>query len=245
MPCTSAEVRSTSAQDPAYRPAHPLHLRVTWRVVQQRTGQADAASGDPPRLFAIIWAVAAEVNKGPAFTLEYDMQPEDVREAVAATPRLKKWRILTVVGLILWGLYAVGFTAITIRLNHRSAVNGSAGAPSWIYVVDIVLWLITAFMVRAVWLRNPRRLAQSVIDKTPEFQGRTRDQVEAGGIRVVSANGTEIYYPWSAIDRVEETTRALLLLDRNGRILVVLPKRGLDSPDLLPALRIYLKQALA
>jgi hypothetical protein len=64
-------------------------------------------------------------------------------------------------------------------------------------------------------------------------------------MRSISANGTEVFRPWATFDRVQETTRAFCLLDHNGHVQGVLPKRALDSPDLLPALRTFLKQALA
>ena len=161
-----------------------------------------------------------------------------------ATPRVKDKLTIAVVAAMLSGLVAAGFTAITIALNYRSAVFSAAGAPGGIYVADLALWLLTAFLAWAAWQRSPGRLAQVVIKKTPAFQGRTRDQVEASGIRTVSANGTEAFHPWATIDQVRETTRAFHLLDHNGRARAILPKRALDSPDLLPALRTFLKQAL-
>ena len=84
-----------------------------------------------------------------------------------------------------------------------------------------------------------------VIKKTPAFQGRTRAQLGATGIRTISASGTEAFHPWATIDQVRETAHAFHLLDHNGRARAILPKRALESPDLLPALRTFLKQALA
>ena len=47
------------------------------------------------------------------------------------------------------------------------------------------------------------------------------------------------------LDQAWETTHAFHLLDHNGHARAILPKRALDSPDLLRALRTFLKQALA
>jgi hypothetical protein len=88
-------------------------------------------------------------------------------------------------------------------------------------------------------------LARAAIKKTPEFQRATRAQVETSGIRAISVDGAEVFHPWATIDQVWETTRAFHLLDLDGRVLAILPKRALDSPDLLPALRSFLKQAVA
>jgi hypothetical protein len=105
--------------------------------------------------------------------------------------------------------------------------------------------LLTAILVRAAWQRSPGKLAQVLIQKTPGFQGRTRARVETSGIRAISATGTEAFYPWATIGQVWETTRSFHLLDHDGRVRAILPKRALDSPDLLPALRTFLTQAVA
>jgi len=194
---------------------------------------------------AIVWAMAGEAGPAPAFTLEYDVQPQDVRELVAVTPRVKDKLTIALVVAMLSGLVAVGFTAITIALNYHSAVLSATGAPGGIYVADLALWLVTAFLAWAAWQRSPEMLARAAIKKTPEFQGRTRAQVETSGISAISVNGTEVFHPWATIDQVRETTRAFHLLDPGGRVLAILPKRALDSPDLLPALRTFLKQAVA
>jgi len=189
--------------------------------------------------------MAGEAGPAPAFTLEYDVRPQDVRELVVATPRVKDKLTIALVAAMLSGLVAVGFTAITIALNYRSAVFSATGAPGGIYVADLALWLVTAFLAWAAWQRTPERLAKVAIAKTPEFQGPTCNQVETGGLRAIRVNGTEVFHPWATIDQVRETARAFHLLDLDGRVLAILPKRALDSPDLLPALRTFLKQAVA
>lgn len=194
---------------------------------------------------AIVWAMAGEAGPAPGFTLEYDVQPPDVREIIVATPGMRRKLISGVALTIGWGLVAASFTAITIALNYPSVVKDSTGAPGWMYAVDLALWLVTAAIALAAWRRSARRMAWVAIQKTSEYQGRSRDQVETGGIRSISANGTEVFYPWATIGRVRETTRAFHLLDHNGQVRGVLPKRGLESPDLLPALRTFLNHAVA
>jgi hypothetical protein len=66
---------------------------------------------------AIVWAMAGEAGPPPAFALEYDVQLQDVRELVVATPRARNKLTLALVVAMLSGLVAVGFTAITIALN--------------------------------------------------------------------------------------------------------------------------------
>lgn len=185
--------------------------------------------------------MTGEAGPVPAFTLEYDIQPQDVRELFVAKTGVRNKLIAAVAAAILWGVSAGTVAAISIVLTHHSGVNGSAVG---IYLVDLWLWVFTAGLVRAAKKRSPGRLARVAIKKIPELQGRTRDQVETGGIRSFSANGSEVFVAWATIDRVRETSRAFLLLGHDGHVQTVLPKRALDSPDLLSALRIFLKQPL-
>ena len=189
--------------------------------------------------------MAGEAGLAPAFTLEYEVQRQDVQDLLAATPRVKDKLTTAVVAAMWCGLVATGFTAITMALNYRSAVFSAAGAPGGIYVADLALWLLTAFLAWAAWQRSPGRLAQVVIKQTPAFQGQTRAQLETTGIRTISASGAEAFHPWATIGQARETAHAFHLLDQNGRARAILPKRALDSPDLLPALRTFLAQALA
>jgi hypothetical protein len=139
--------------------------------------------------------MAGEADPAPAFTLEYDIQPSDVRELIVGTPGVRRTFISTVALMIGWGLIAASFTAITIALNYPSVVKDSTGAPGWMYAVDLSLWLFTATLAWTAWRRSAGRLARVAIQNSPEYQGRTRDQVETGGIRSISANGTRNVLP--------------------------------------------------
>ncbi len=44
-----------------------------------------------------------------------------------------------------------------------------------------------------------------------------------------------MFIPWATIDRIGETRHAFHLIDHQGVIRNALPKRGLPSPDLIPA----------
>ena len=188
--------------------------------------------------------MADEVGSAPLFTLEYDIQPQDVRELVAGPPRARYKLIIAVVAAIAWGLITVAVTVITLTLTFRSSVHSSDGSLGGVYLVDVALCLTTALSAWVAWQRSPGRLARVAVKRTPEFQGRACDYLETEGIRSITANGIEVFHPWSAIDQVRETTRAFQLLDHNGGIRAVLPKRVLGSPDLLLALRAFLQQAI-
>lgn len=193
----------------------------------------------------MVWAMTGEAGSAAAFTLEYEVRPQDVRELVVATPRVKDKLVIAAGAAMLWGLIATGFTVLTVVLDYRSAVFSAAGAPSGIYQADLGLWLATAFLTWAAWRRSPARLARVVMKQAPELQGRTRDQVEPDGIRVISANGTEVFYPWATVGKIRETPGAFHLLDHSDRVRAVLPKRALASPEQLPELRAFLLQAVA
>ena len=101
--------------------------------------------------------MAGAASPAPAFTLEYEGQPQDVQDLLAATPRVKDTLTIAVVAAMWCGLVAPGFTAITLALNYRSAVFSAAGAPGGIYVADLALWLLTAVLAWAAWQRSPRK----------------------------------------------------------------------------------------
>ncbi len=152
----------------------PFRLAPTSRTDQHQAHESATEARPPSQTgsyMAIVWAMAGEAGLAPAFTLEYDVQPQDVRELVVATPRVKDKLTIALLTAMLSGLVAVGFTAITIALNYHSAVFSATGAPGGIYVADLALWLVTAFLAWAAWQRTPERLTRLTIKKTPEFQG--------------------------------------------------------------------------
>lgn len=189
--------------------------------------------------------MAGESGPAPVFSLEYEVQPPDLREVIVGTPGARRKLIAAVALAISWGLLTASFTAITVALNYPSVVKDSTGAPGWMYAVDLLLWLLTAWIAVTAWRHSAGRLARVAIQKRPEYQGRIHDHVETGGFRSIYANGTEIFFPWATIHRVRETTHTFQLLDHDDQVRGVLPKRGLQSPELLPALHTFLNHAVA
>ncbi len=53
-----------------------------------------------------------------------------------------------------------------------------------------------------------------------------------------------MFYPWTDLTAVEETSRAFYVHQRTG-VAAVLPKRGLPDTSQIPELRQFLHQALA
>jgi len=171
------------------------------------------------------------------------MQPDDLREIVAGNPRMRRKRRSLAARLALWVVLAVAITATAVVLSIRSVGNDSSRAVICI-VAGALCWLAAATAGTYLWRSSPGRLARRAWQWAPEFQGRARDQVEPAGVRCVMANGTEHFHPWGVLAGARETSGAFHLLDANGGIRVVLPKRGLERPDQLPALREYLNRVV-
>jgi YcxB-like protein len=110
------------------------------------------------------------------------------------------------------------------------------------YVVDAVIWGLVAYWGYISWRLSPKRLARRSWRSNAQLHGRQHDQVGPNGMTYTASDGTQVLIPWTAIDEVRETKRSFLLIDHRGEVQNNLPKRGLSSPDLIPALREFLNR---
>jgi hypothetical protein len=177
------------------------------------------------------------------FSLSYELQPGDLAEMIGASPRVKRSRTRNLFTVVLWALLGVAFTAITIALNHPSVVKDSHGAPSWMYVIDGVIWVLVFAGAILVWRTNPKRLARRTWRNNHRLHGRNHDEIDSRGVTWTSPDGSQAFIPWATLARVRETDRAFVLQDDDGDGLAVLPKRGLHNPELIPALREFLNRS--
>lgn len=58
-------------------------------------------------------------------------------------------------------------------------------------------------------------------------------------------DGIQTLIPWASLAGIRETEGAFNLPDHHGSVLTSLPKRGLRSPDLIPALREFLNRSVS
>lgn len=182
---------------------------------------------------------------GMGFSLVYEMRPDDLEEAFTADAARRRRRSRMALSLAAWVLIAAFFTAVTVALDHPSVVKASSGAPSWMYPVDVVSWLLALSCAEVTWRLSPKRLARRTLRTHPEFQGSHRDEVDPGGVTSIAPDGTKAFTPWPVLVRVSETKHAFHLLDHTGGARHGLPKRGLPSPDLIPALREFLNHSVS
>jgi len=145
---------------------------------------------------------------------------------------------------VLWALIGAVFTAVTVALDLPSVVKDSSGAPGWMYVVDGVMWGLVAYWARIVWWLSPERLGRRAWRIQDELHGRHRDEVGPDGVSCTAPDGTRMLIPWASIDRIGETGHAFHLIDHRGAVRTALPKRGLPSPDLIPAFREFLNRSV-
>jgi hypothetical protein len=184
-------------------------------------------------------------SPGPGFLLVYELQPEDLQDLYGAGPNRRRRRVRIMLTAVPWALIGAAFTAVTVALDLPSVVKDSSGAPGWMYVVDGVIWGGVVAYLAHVWRLSPKRLARRAWRIHAEVHGRHRDEVGPDGARCTAPDGTQMFIPWATIDRIGETGHAFHLIDHRGAVRNALPKRGLPSPDLIPALREFLNRSVS
>jgi hypothetical protein len=183
-------------------------------------------------------------DPGTGFSLSYELQPIDLTEIQAARPGRRRKRAHIILALVSWALLGVAFTAITVAFDDPSVVKGSSGAPGWMVAVDIVIWALVVLWGSSAWRLSPKRLARRVWRASPEIHGRNHDEIDSRGVTWTGPDGAQIFQPWTNLVGVRETEHAFQLQGDNGTVLAALPKRGLHSPDLIPAFREYLNRSV-
>jgi hypothetical protein len=186
----------------------------------------------------------SSAGPGTGFSLTYELQADDLRELVATIAQRKLSRTRIIFSTAGWAPVNAAFTAVTVALDLPSVVKNSSGAPSWMYVVDAAGWLFVAYGAVIAWKLSPKRVALSVWRSDSRLHGWHRDEVGSGGLTSIAPDGTQVSTPWATMASMKETDTAFHLVDSQGAVRITLPKRGLPSPDLIPALREYLKQSV-
>lgn len=176
----------------------------------------------------------------PAYSLEYSLEPADLRDFYSNYGKLRTRRGWMVCALVLFA--AAAATLMIILVKGIISTPGPYKQPQ----ILVPIALLTGLAIsagRISWRLAPSRQARLSWKKSPELHGRHRDDVGPQGLTNTSPNGTQTFVPWSVIATVGETDRTFVLRDANGRARVGLPKRGLSDPALLPALRTYIREA--
>jgi len=183
-------------------------------------------------------------DPGAGFSLNYELQPDDLQDSIAARPQRKRQRTRLIFATVGWALIDAAFTAVTVALDLPSVVKNAEGAPSWMYVVDAAIWFFVACGAVTAWRMSPKRLSRRVWHSNSQLHGRHHDEVGPGGITWIAPDGTQMSTPWANIDYIRETENNLNLIDHHGATRSTLPKRGLPGPDLIPALREFLNHSV-
>jgi hypothetical protein len=145
---------------------------------------------------------------------------------------------------VIWALIGAAFTAVIVALDLTSVVKDSSGAPAWMFPVDVGSWFVAVYRGYIVWRLSPKRLARRAWRNNTQLHGRHHDEVGPGGITWTAPDGTQMLIPWASIDHIRETEHAFHLIDHRGAVRNALPKRGLPSPGLIPALREFLNRSV-
>jgi hypothetical protein len=186
----------------------------------------------------------SDADRSPRFSLAYEIQPSDVAEMYRMDRRLRRRRLRNLMALVVWVFLAAACTTITVLLDEPSLVRGSSGAPGWLYLMDGCFCFVSAWSALINWRLRPMALARRVVRKWPASHGVHREEVSLAGVTWTAPDGTEGFRPWAKFASVRETEHSFLLESPEAR-LYALTKRGLASPDLVPALREFLENAVA
>jgi hypothetical protein len=181
---------------------------------------------------------------GAVFSLRYELRPDDLRELLDAYTSRRRRRITNWFALVGWALVSSALVAITVAIAVPARTNGSAGPPTWLYVIDVAALSLAFQSGRRVWLLSPGRSARRAFHAHSEMHGVHADEVGADGVTSIAPDGRRTFVPWSAVAGIRETEHAFHLTGAEGETVGTLPKRGLESPDLLPDLRAFLHDSV-
>lgn len=210
--------------------------------------------------------IMTSADPTPGFSLSYELQPGDFAEfQAAANPIIRRRRAAFLQLLVAYVLLGAAFIAVTTIIGNRSGgqpgfvvcppstthafVEGSSGVSRWLLVLNSAIGFGAigcgvAFFARNSWRLMPKQLVLNAWQANPRLHGRHHGQIDSQGVVSTVANGVKTFVPWSSLVGVRETEHAFNLLDHHG-VLVSLPKRGLHSADLIPALREFLNHSVS
>jgi hypothetical protein len=171
-------------------------------------------------------------------TITYETRPADLVDLMKTSAARKRRRQRYTVTVVVWALIPVVLAADELQVRHQHAT-----IPSWVYVGQAIALLVALSFGRALWRLSPRRLGARAWRQAPGFHGRAQDVIDDTGVSSTSPDGTREYWPWTVITRVVETEQAFYLLKGRGEPAVVLPKRGLTDPGLVPELRDFIHRS--
>jgi YcxB-like protein len=177
------------------------------------------------------------------FSLAYELEPDDFIDLYQALPKRKFRRTQRGFLTVVYALIAAILAIFVITLDLRAKANGTSGAPDWLHGVDAGLWVVAIYSGWVFWRLSPRRLARRQWNSNVPVHGRHHDEVGPGGIITQAPDGTQGFIPWTVIARIDESDRAFNAFDHDDRLRMILPKRGLASPDLIPRLREFLNHS--
>lgn len=178
----------------------------------------------------------------PVFTLRYDTELDDLAELAHLDDRRKRLRMRAAIGLPCILLITGLLTGLTVALNRPSV--SAQGAPGWLYVVDTLGWLYVLWHLRMLWRLSPAVIARRVWRTRPGIRGAHQEEISDAGIVATAPGQPRVFFPWSSLAGIEETSRAFHIGGERARQ-VTLPKRGLPDAGQIPALREFLHQAIA
>ena len=169
-------------------------------------------------------------------TLRYVPELDDIVELMAMSPARRRLR-----------RRALRYAAISlVPLCGVLWVGLAEPTPGALPVLFVCALFPGSYLLRAralVSRRRLRRRAQELWDRSPALRRRYEEEVGPEALTLRTDELTQTF-AWSGFSGFVESDRQFVLMDRSGEPSVVLPKRGLADPSLVPACRRLLTEHL-
>ncbi|WP_329258119.1 YcxB family protein [Actinoallomurus sp. NBC_01490] len=170
-------------------------------------------------------------------TLRYVPEIDDIVELMAMSPMQRRMRRRG----IRYAVFATALLCCVLCLNVAEPMGGTL-------VATLVCALVAVRYLRRAWVLCSRgalrRRARDAWQRSPVLRQAHEEQLTPESLTVRTEEITETY-AWSRFAALAETDRQFILMDREGEPSIVLPKRGLPDPSLVPVCRGLLTDCLA
>ena len=176
--------------------------------------------------------------------MSYELTTDDLKDACAVSPQLRRMRAHRIRYLIVAGIPVLLITTVAAGLTSRYGLAFHTWSRPFMFGLALPVWGALAEVAIRLWRLSPEWIARATLRTNPQLNGRHREEISPDGVTTIEPNGTTLFIPWAAIAGIHESERAFHLLGIDGALKATLPKRGLDHPDLIPALHEFLDDSI-
>ncbi|MBY8876210.1 YcxB family protein [Actinacidiphila acidipaludis] len=169
--------------------------------------------------------------------MRYVPEIDDLTELLAGAPERRRGRnravrnaitLFVLLGCVVWWS-TVAPTSDTLM-------------PAVLFAVGFVRYAVQVLVLSTRW--GLRRKARATWRRSSVLRQAHEQEIGPEAV-TVRTQGQSRTYAWTHFGGFQESDRQFLLVDRAGKPAVVVPKRGLADPELVPACRALITEYLA